>query len=153
MLFRKVKDDQTVYVALNLSEGSYSFDFGTHLTSLTDLLSGKEIAVNGGNAHIDLPPYTAMILAQEVLTDSAPEAEPKETKPASAPDRTPTELQIGRRYRHFKGGEYELMAVARHSETDEELVIYKSVNDGQVWARPKEMFTGFAGDARRFTLI
>ncbi len=153
LLFRKVQDDQTVYVALNLSENGYGFNFGTQLTSLTDLLSGKPVSVDNGNVHIDLPPYTAMILAQEVLTDSAPEAEPKETEPASAPDRTPTELQIGRRYRHFKGGEYELMAVARHSETDEELVIYKSVNDGRVWARPKEMFTGFAGDARRFTLI
>ena len=57
------------------------------------------------------------------------------------------------KYRHFKGGEYELIAVARHSETMEELVVYKSLKDGEVWARPKSMFIGKAGDARRFTKI
>ena len=64
-----------------------------------------------------------------------------------------TEIVIGAKYRHFKGGEYELIAVASHSENNEELVIYKSLKDGQVWARPKTMFTGKAGDVRRFTLI
>jgi hypothetical protein len=45
-------------------------------------------------------------------------------------------------YRHFKGGEYELLSVARHSETEELLVVYKSVEDqGTIWVRPLEMFT------------
>jgi hypothetical protein len=35
----------------------------------------------------------------------------------------------------------------------EELVIYKSLKDGEVWARPKSMFIGKAGDVRRFTKI
>ena len=48
---------------------------------------------------------------------------------------------------------YELVDIARHSETNEELVIYRSLHDGQVWARPKTMFTGKAGDVRRFTKI
>ncbi|MBW2968020.1 DUF1653 domain-containing protein [Candidatus Woesearchaeota archaeon] len=52
------------------------------------------------------------------------------------------------RYRHFKGGEYEVIGVARHSETQEELVIYKALfsspdfPEGQLWARPKGMFMG-----------
>ncbi|MBR6242721.1 MAG: DUF1653 domain-containing protein [Ruminococcus sp.] len=45
------------------------------------------------------------------------------------------------------------MAVARHSETNEELVIYKSLESGDVWARPKSMFVGKAGDTRRFSKI
>ncbi|MGB4093591.1 MAG: DUF1653 domain-containing protein [Ruminococcus flavefaciens] len=45
------------------------------------------------------------------------------------------------------------MAVARHSETMEELVIYKSLETGEVWARLKSMFVGKAGELRRFTLI
>jgi hypothetical protein len=46
------------------------------------------------------------------------------------------------RYRHFKGGEYELLNVARHSETKELLAVYKSVEDQEtIWARPLEMFT------------
>jgi len=45
-------------------------------------------------------------------------------------------------YRHFKGGEYELLSVARHSETEELLAVYKSVADRDtIWVRPLEMFT------------
>jgi hypothetical protein len=47
------------------------------------------------------------------------------------------------RYRHFKGGEYELLFVARHSETEEWLVVYRSIEDpGKTWVRPLEMFSG-----------
>jgi hypothetical protein len=44
-----------------------------------------------------------------------------------------------KKYRHYKGGEYELMCVATHSETDEKLVIYKN-NKGEIFARPFDMF-------------
>jgi hypothetical protein len=45
-------------------------------------------------------------------------------------------------YRHFKGGEYELLNVARHSETEELLAVYRSVEDREtIWVRPLEMFT------------
>ena len=45
-------------------------------------------------------------------------------------------------YRHFKGGEYELLNVARHSETEELLAVYRSVEDPETtWVRPLEMFT------------
>ena len=43
-------------------------------------------------------------------------------------------------YRHFKGGMYELMFISRHSETEEEMVIYKSMKDGGYWARPIGMW-------------
>ena len=46
-------------------------------------------------------------------------------------------------YRHYKGGEYEVMAVARHSETLEAVVVYRPLyNDSGWWVRPFEMFTG-----------
>ena len=45
------------------------------------------------------------------------------------------------RYRHFKGGEYEVIGVARHSETDERLVVYRPLyGDGGLWVRPVAMF-------------
>ena len=45
------------------------------------------------------------------------------------------------RYRHFKGNEYIVLGVARHSETDEELVVYQpDYGARELWARPKEMF-------------
>ena len=45
------------------------------------------------------------------------------------------------KYRHFKGGEYEFVCLAKDSETSEELVIYKALyGDGAIWARPSAIF-------------
>ena len=45
------------------------------------------------------------------------------------------------RYRHFKGNEYEVIGTARHSETLEELVVYRALYDnGGLWVRPAAMF-------------
>lgn len=45
------------------------------------------------------------------------------------------------RYRHFKGQEYEVIAVAKHSETIEEYVVYRALyGAGDYWIRPKAMF-------------
>lgn len=45
------------------------------------------------------------------------------------------------RYRHYKGNLYEVVGIARHSETEEELVVYLALyGDGGLWARPKAMF-------------
>lgn len=47
------------------------------------------------------------------------------------------------RYRHYKGGEYEVVAVARHSETLEPLVVYRPLHhDSGWWVRPHAMFFG-----------
>lgn len=43
------------------------------------------------------------------------------------------------RYRHFKGGVYDLIEIARHSETEEEFVVYRSAS-GELWVRPRAMF-------------
>lgn len=47
------------------------------------------------------------------------------------------------RYRHYKGGEYEVIGVARHSETLEPLVVYRPLcGEGGLWVRPHAMFFG-----------
>lgn len=49
-------------------------------------------------------------------------------------------LQTGR-YRHYKGQEYIVVGVARHSETDEALVVYRpDYGERGLWVRPLEMF-------------
>lgn len=45
------------------------------------------------------------------------------------------------RFRHYGGGEYEVICMARHSETEEELVVYRQLDkDTGFWVRPHAMF-------------
>ncbi len=51
-----------------------------------------------------------------------------------------TAVQPGR-YRHYKGKEYTVIGAARHSETEEELVVYRQeYGDRSLWVRPRAMF-------------
>ena len=50
------------------------------------------------------------------------------------------DIKLGR-YRHFKGNEYEVIAIAKHSETTEDYVVYKAFyGDGGIWVRPASMW-------------
>ena len=59
-------------------------------------------------------------------------------------------LRLGR-YRHFKGGEYDVIAVGEHTEAGEKLVVYKQLYDsfekgtrkGKIWIRLLEMFLSY----------
>jgi hypothetical protein len=60
------------------------------------------------------------------------------------------------KYRHYKGNEYEVIGIARHSETLEPMVIYKALyGDGGVWARPAQMWNETVDDkgTKRFTAL
>ena len=61
-------------------------------------------------------------------------------------------------YKHFKGNKYEVIGVAKHSETLEEMVVYKALyGDGGLWVRPISMWdeeVEFEGKTvKRFTYI
>ena len=68
-----------------------------------------------------------------------------------------SELRPGR-YRHYKGQDYEVIGVARHSETEEPMVVYRCLyGDYSLWVRPLAMFqetVEVAGeDVPRFTYV
>ena len=45
------------------------------------------------------------------------------------------------KYRHFKGNEYEVAGIARHSETGEPMVVYRALyGNNELWVRPAEMW-------------
>ena len=49
-------------------------------------------------------------------------------------------IKLGK-YRHFKGGEYEVIGLAKHSETQEDMVVYRALyGKGELWVRPSSMW-------------
>ncbi|MCC6141640.1 MAG: DUF1653 domain-containing protein [Nitrospira sp.] len=49
-------------------------------------------------------------------------------------------IQLGR-YRHYKGNDYDVVGVAKHSETEEEVVVYRALyGERGLWVRPLAMF-------------
>ena len=67
------------------------------------------------------------------------------------------EIKLGR-YRHFKGNEYEVIGIAKHSETLEPMVVYRALyGDGGLWVRPacmwQEIVTRDGVSFPRFTYI
>ncbi len=62
------------------------------------------------------------------------------------------------KYRHYKGNDYEVIGIAKHSETLEELVVYKALyGKNELWVRPLKMFEENVivngREKRRFELI
>ena len=67
------------------------------------------------------------------------------------------DIAIGR-YRHYKGNLYEVLGVARHSESEEQLVVYTALyGEHGLWVRPLAMFTECVTiqgeDVPRFALV
>ena len=66
-------------------------------------------------------------------------------------------IKIGK-YRHFKGNEYEVLHIAKHSETGEDMVVYRALyGAGEVWVRPLSMWNETVEregkSFRRFTYV
>ena len=64
-------------------------------------------------------------------------------------------IEIGKTYKHYKGNIYKIIAVGKHSETLEDLIIYQEVNGEKIWVRPYYMWNEIvdANNTLRFTLV
>ena len=63
------------------------------------------------------------------------------------------DIQVGR-YRHYKGNEYEVIGIAKHSETLEPMVVYRALyGEHGIWVRPASMWNESVGDVLRFTKL
>ena len=164
LVYRRRCDGQTVYVALNLNDHDYNIDFNVDGSGyLTDALTGEKFEANG-HAWVALPPYSSRIL---VLNDGSFELDlddeviiPIENNISEAPEAEelrPEPVTLGK-YRHFKGNEYEVIGIAKDSETLEEIVVYKALyGDFGLWTRKKTNFEEIVErdgkKQRRFTKI
>jgi hypothetical protein len=60
--------------------------------------------------------------------------------PQNHPNESTPKLTPGK-YRHYKGNDYQVIGVAKHSETEEDFVVYRALyGTGSLWVRPVEMF-------------
>lgn len=175
-LFKRELNGETVYIALNISDGDYTFRFNTPYQKLADRLTGKQFTVNGGNAEITVPKNKSMVLVDSTL--SAPhepevhdesvqtpapvqeekvQAEVRTEQPApdvQQPQPEPKnngirglgvpegrKIVIGGHYKHFKGGDYVVLNVAKDHETCREQAVYMQIYGKPViWVRPLDMF-------------
>lgn len=64
-------------------------------------------------------------------------------------------VKVGQIYRHYKGNLYEVLGIAKHSETLEDMVVYKSAVNGGIWVRPIRMWNEIVDDngTLRFTPV
>lgn len=149
LVYKRFTDNQTVFVAFNLTDHDerISFDTGCN-AKLTDVLNDNEVIDVNGYFELSMKPYSSRILVVNdgsFKVDFEAECEVK-TAPADVPaktEKTAKKLKNVKkgRYRHFKGTEYEVLGVSKHSETGEKLVIYMSVDGKEtLWARPYDMF-------------
>ena len=63
-------------------------------------------------------------------------------------------IEVGKTYRHYKGNIYKIIALAKHSESCEDMVVYKS-HKGDIWVRPRSMWNEIVDNkgTLRFTLV
>ncbi|VBB17622.1 DUF1653 domain-containing protein [Yasminevirus sp. GU-2018] len=73
-------------------------------------------------------------IAQKLVTPVASTISVK-SRTSSSRVVSPNEL-----YKHYKGSVYQVLHIAKHTEAEEPLVIYRNVKETQVWARPYQMF-------------
>lgn len=147
LVYKRFTDNQTVFVMFNLTDRRERLGFDSRCSAkLTDVLNNNEVFECGGWCELDMPPYSSRILVVNdgsFKVDLGAEAESAPVEPPndnSVAELKEEEVTLGR-YRHFKGSEYEVIGFAKHSETEEKLVLYKSLkNPDEVWARPYDMF-------------
>ena len=150
LVFRRRTSAQTVYIALNLSD--YNNDIGFNVDGnfvLTDVLNNNEKFDANGYIVVSVPPHSSRILVPnngdfEIDYNSSAEivnpAPVEVIEEAPAPQKLmPLDVKLGK-YKHFKGNEYEVIGFATHSESNEKMVLYKSLYTDELWVRPYDMF-------------
>jgi len=170
LVIKRKNAEQTVYIALNLSSCEQWVEFNAEGCGvLTDVLNSNAgfecsnyvklpipafcsriMVQNDGSFHIETDKKTD-IAAQGITNEKSPDSStagnghdnpgPYSSKNTKKDILEILPVRLGR-YRHFKGNEYEVIGFAKHSETLEDMVVYRALyGERGLWVRPCCMFS------------
>lgn len=146
LVYKRFTPNQTVYVALNLSEQDAWLEFSAPVPWLHDVLSGRNIQPQNGRAGFSLGACSSMILVAndgsfslDATINSAQPASSSVSETLSEAPLPPQPHKTGL-YQHLNGEEYRVLHLAKDAATQEEMVVYQSTSTGEVWVRPAQTF-------------
>lgn len=144
LVYERSFENQHIYIALNINENEQNVDFNVEggFSKLTDALTGEVFYVNN-YASIPVKSNSSRILILnngDYTIDSFKDAESSTKQNNNTDVVEPLNEVTPGKYRHFKGGEYEVIGIAEHTETNEKTVVYKDQAENRLWARPYNMF-------------
>jgi hypothetical protein len=147
LLFKKELNGQVVYVALNLDETDYGFNFHVNEDYLVDLITNTTVEINGNHdAYVNLPPFSSMVIVTDDILNEEPAPQVVES--------VERDVQIGAKYKDANGNVYKVVTIARDYASQEELIIYKALfGASETWAMPKTLFLGNVDNKQRFVEV
>lgn len=164
-VFKRSEQADFAYIALNLSDEPFTIAYPASEPVLYDVLH-DQLYTRDENPELTLLPHDSMILTIAKGNAFTPTSEQDEDRPLIkkkpmvkkikeeiiAPVESentlnemnslkqPDSIRLGR-YRHFKGNDYAVLYIAKHSESLEDMIVYRQLyGEGKVWVRPLSMF-------------
>ena len=171
LVFARKCDSQIVYALFNVSDEDTSISFTLESNCVIDALTNKQYTCKNQTFDEVIPRKSSMLLVvqdnteiieevikeektpvvndkQDIVLETKEEKqtmveEVKQHEECEEPLVLPAVKQVIPHgvYEHFKGKRYNVLYVAKHSENEEEYVVYRQLyGDGEVWIRPLSMF-------------
>ncbi len=170
LIYRRCLEDEKIYALFNISEEAATLSIPNE-SQAYELFSATLLQAKHNELSVTLKPHEAMLLYVGNHPDEATAAAVKQTKRKTAKAKTTASVQPKKKtavtketakassplqaepkqeetavklgvYRHYKGNDYTLLYIAKHSETTEAMAVYRQLYGNQeVWVRPLKMFT------------
>ena len=126
---------QHFYAAFNTSEYDVEIHFTCKEKTLLNLWDDTIYNPENDTLTLFIPSKSSLLLINDKHSDVQKTTNQNNTKPSQI-----TSIPIGL-YEHFKGKQYRVLHIAKHSETEEAYVVYQQMyGNKEIWIRPLSMF-------------